>query len=108
MLADPQTLPALTAIGAREDLPRGAGQHGFGAIVADRRVMDVGIIEPAGDPRPALAAIAAAPYPVDLDPRPHDAVVRRVDAQRRHSRNADVRAFFGHVGAELLPMSPAV
>src|SRR6516165_8507414 len=102
MLADPQPLPALTTVGAGKDLPRRAGQHGFAAVDADRRVVDVGIVEPTSDPRPVLATIAAAPHAVDLDTRPHHAVIRWIHAQRRHPRDANVRAYFGHVGTQLV------
>src|SRR5215470_14051986 len=103
-----QPLPALPAIGAREDLPRRAGEHGLRTIDADRRVVNVGVAEPTGDARPALTAVTTAPHPVDLHTRPHDAVIQRVDGQRRHPRDAYVRTFFGHLGPELLPMSAAI
>src|SRR5262249_52449569 len=63
---------------------------------------------PAGDPCPALSAVAAAPHTVDLHTRPDHAVVRRVDGQRGYPRNADIWALLGHVGAKLLPMLAAV
>src|SRR5207344_3092885 len=75
MLADPQTSPTLAAIGAGKDLARGAGQHCLGAIDADRRIVDVGVVDP-GDPRPAFSAVTAAPHAVDFDARPYHPVVR--------------------------------
>src|SRR5215467_2311409 len=35
-------------------------------------------------------------------------MVRRIDGQSRHARNAHVRAFFRHLGRELVPMPPAI
>src|ERR1700680_341445 len=98
MFTDSQAAPALTAISAGEDFARGAGQHGLGAVDHDRRVVDVGIAEPASHPRPALAAVAAAPNPVDLNTSPDDAVVRGVHGQCRHPGYPHIGAFFGHLG----------
>src|SRR5204862_6614337 len=78
MLADPQTSPALAAIRAGKDLARGTGQHCLGAIDADRRVVDVGVVDP-GDPCPAFAAVTAATHAVDFDAGPYHPVVRRID-----------------------------
>src|SRR5271156_4504858 len=107
MLADPQTSPALAAIRAGKDLARGTGQHCLGAIYADRRVVDVGVVDP-GDPRPAFSAVTAATYAVDFHPGPYHPVVRGIDRQRRHSRNADIRALLRHIGPELVPMASTV
>src|SRR5438552_7418996 len=108
MFADAQPTPALAAVGAGEDLARSAGEHGAAAIGNDRRIVDVGIVEPTCDARPAFAAVAAAPYAINLDASPDNTMIRRIDGQRRHPRNPDVRAFFGHVGPQLLPMPPAI
>src|SRR6516165_4946248 len=107
MLADPQAPPTLACVGARENLARGAGQHGFGAIDADRRVVNVGVVDPR-DPRPGFTAVVAATHAVDFDAGPHHAVVRRVDRQRRHPWNANIWALFGHLGPQLVPMPSAV
>src|SRR6516165_12473305 len=108
MLAYSQPAPALTAIVAGKDLPRGTGEHDLAAIAHDRRIMDVGIIEPACDARPALPAVSAAPHTVHLDTGPHHPMVRRIHGQRRHPWYADVRAFIGQLDPKLLPMLPAV
>src|SRR6202030_1255714 len=47
------------AIRAGKDLARGTGQHCLGAVDADRRVVDVGVVDP-GDPLPGFAAVTAA------------------------------------------------
>src|SRR5438552_8385095 len=70
MLADPQTSPALAAIRARKDFARGAGQDRLGAVYANRRVVDVRVVDP-GDPRPAFSAVTAATHAVDFDAGPH-------------------------------------
>src|SRR5271170_967932 len=109
MLADPEPLPAFTLVGAGKDFARRAGQHRLAvAGRADRHVMDVGIVEPAGDPSPGFAAIEAAPHAVDLDPRPDDMVVGGVDGQRRHPRDSDIRAILDHVDGQLPPLPPAI
>src|SRR5215469_13551493 len=108
MLAYSQPAPALTAIAAGKDLPRGTGEHDLAAIDHDRRIMDVGIVEPACDARPALPAVSAAAHTVHLDTSPHHPMVRGIHGQRRHPRYADVRAFIGQLDPKLLPMLPAV
>ncbi len=108
MLADAQAAPALAAVGAGEDLAGGAGQHGLGPVDTDRRIVDVGIIEAAGDARPGFPAVAAAPYPIDLDARPYGPMVGGIHRQRGHPRDPHIRAFLGHIGVQLVPMSPSV
>src|SRR6516164_2432551 len=108
MLAYSQPAPALTAIVASKDLPRGTGEHGLAAIDHDRSIMDVGIVEPACDACPALPAVSAAPHTVHLDTSPHHPMVGRIHGQRRHPRYADVRAFIGQLDPKLLPMLSAV
>src|SRR6516165_941373 len=108
MLADPEALPALATIGAGEDLTRGAGEDGLGAIDADRRIMDIGIVQSTGDARPALSAVRAAPHAIDLDTRPYETMVRRINGQCRNPRDTHIRAFFGHVDPEFFPVPPAV
>src|SRR5271156_1506659 len=90
MLAYPQTSPTLTAIRTGKDLARGTGQHRLGAIDADRRVVDIGVVDP-GDPRPAFSAVTAETHAVDFDAGPYHPVVRGIDGQRGHPRNADIR-----------------
>src|SRR5262249_35163352 len=107
ILADPEALPVLAAVGAREDLARGARKHGFAAVDHDSCVVDVGVSD-AGDPRPGLAAVAAAAHSVDFDARPNRAVIRRMAGQRGTPRDAAIWAFFGHFRRELVPTTAAV
>src|SRR5229473_2250425 len=108
-VGDPEPAPALAAVVACEDLARRAGQDRGAAIDRDRNVVDVGIGDPLRrDPGPAVATIGAAPDAIDLDPGPDNAMVRGIDGQRRDPRHADVGAFVGDVGRQLLPMRAAI
>src|SRR5216684_8218713 len=108
-VGDPEPAPALAAVVACEDLARCTGQDRGAAIDRDRNVVDVGIGDPLRrDPGPAVATIGAAPEAIDLDPGPDNAMVRGIDGQRRDPRYADVGAFVGDVGRQLLPMRAAI
>src|SRR5439155_333311 len=108
LLADPEPYPVLAAVVAREDLARRRGQHGRPAIDDDPDVVDVGIVDAAGNAPPAIAAIGAVQHAVDLDPSPHIAVVGRIDGQRRDARDAHIRAFLGDRRRQFLPAAPAI
>src|SRR5262245_37894449 len=103
VLGHSEALPALARVGAREDLAGRARQHRLGLADADGDVVNVGVFQPARDAAPGLAAIETAADAVDLDARPDDTMVRRVDGERRDPRDSYVLALFGHVDRELLP-----
>ncbi len=107
-IADAEPLPALAAVMALEDLVRRCGQDPRAAIDQDADVVDVGVVDAAGDRLPAIAAIGAAPDTVDLDPSPDHAMIGRIDAERGDPRHPHVRAVLGHLGRQPLPAAPAV
>src|SRR5690242_6083873 len=106
--ADPESLPACSAVAALEDFVRGRRQNAGAAIHEDPDIVNVGIRNAGADALPAVAAIDAAADSVHLDPGPDDAVIARIDAERRDPRDTDIRAFLGHLSRQLLPATPAV
>jgi hypothetical protein len=108
MLADAQALPALAGVGAGKDFAGGAGQHRLGLGRPDRHIVDVGIVQPAGDAGPGLSTVEAPAHAIHLDARPHDVMIRGVNGQGGHPRDAHVGALLGHLNRELLPMLSTV
>src|SRR5712692_1615826 len=103
-----QALPALTRVGAGEDLTRGRGENHLGLAPTDCYAVDVRVAQPTGDGRPGLPAIQAPAHPIHLDARPDGPVVLRVHHERGHPGDDHRRALFGQFHGQLFPPLAAV